>query len=420
MNELVHDEKATASLTLGDVVRQTAHNFPDSRFHPEIIEQTSHYTIAGINPNPYNFWLTADGIGTKPDFSERLYSQSVEAGIPEPEVFEGRAFDTMAMIESDEARFGRYMVGAANVIDMNNAKDVRVVNALARGLKRAADEGRFAILNGELAELSYRASGYGDTHVNWNAVGVSIFNPEKLLLGKGLQPNQPIIALREKSIRSNGLTKARAILEADYLLRQGLKSKNEYVLRELTRQGVVLGDNDLEGILTSIFGHDALEQVLPPWHKDNPEVARQFLEPSRLYGPAMYAAQGKIDEPRNVEMVAAAHISGGGVPEKAKRMLEGTGLGVSIDAVFPDPEAVDSLLKMAEAFPGDVRKKLNIDDKIACEQWNRGIGFLVVVPNLSEANHFVDLVGNIGYEAAIAGKTIDRQIIQFRGHEWAA
>ncbi len=418
MAEMFRDEKAVASITLGDVVRQTATNYPDSRFHPQIIEQTPHYTIAGINTHQFPVWVTADGIGTKPEFSERMYDESIFMNNPWADAFETRAFDTMAMIESDEARFGRYMVGAANIIDMNKASNMEVISALARGLKKAADSGRFAILNGETAELSYRASGYGDVHLNWNAVGLSVFNPDKLILGKDLRPGQPIVALREKSIRSNGLTKARAILETDYLLRQGLKSKSEYVARELTSRGITLGDNDIEGLLASIFGHDALEQVLPPWHKDKPEVAKQFLEPSKLYGPAMYAAQGKIDEPRNVEMVAAAHISGGGVPEKARRMVESKGLGISIDAVFPDPEAVSSLLRIAETFPDEVKAKLKIDDRIACEQWNRGIGFLVVTPSMTEANRFIELVAAEGYEAAVAGKTIDKPLIQFRGYDW--
>lgn len=416
--QLQPDEKGVASLTLGDVITQTAENYPDPRFHPDIILRTGHYTFAGINTHGFPLWVTADGIGTKPEFSERLYNESIAAGLPTPEVFESRAFDVMAMIESDEARFGRYMVGAANVVDMNSAIDSNVVNSVAKGLKSAADIGGFAILNGETAELGYRTSGYGNVRLNWNAVGVSVFNPNKLILGENLAPDQPVVAIREKSIRSNGLTKARAILETDFLLRHGMQTKSEYVVRELTKQGVILGDNDVEGLLASIFGHDALEQVLPPWHKESPTVARQLLEPSTLYGPLMYLAQGKIDEPRNVQMVAAAHISGGGIPEKARRMVEQKGLGVSLDAVFPNPEAMASLLKIAESFPEEVRERIKINDRIAYEQWNGGVGFMIVTPNKAEAHQLVDLAATHGYEAAITGKIIDKPEIQFRGHTW--
>ena len=419
MTELVHDEKGLASMTLGEVVRQTSGNYPDFRFHPRIYENTSHYTIAGIDPSPYSFWPTADGIDPKPELAERLYARSVVEGFPEAQLFESLAFDTLAMIDGDEARFGRYMVGAANIIDMNTASNREVIGALARGLKAACDEGSFALLNGETAELGYRSSGYGDTRINWNAVGISVFNPDKLILGKELAPGQPVVATRENSIRSNGLTKARAILEADWMVRQGLTGKKEYVMRELTANGVILGERDIVGILSGIFGHDVLEQVLTPWHELHPEVTRQLLSPSRLYGPLMYAAQGKIDEPRNVDIVAAAHITGGGIPEKAKRMVENSRLGISLDAVFPDPAAVSSLLSIAENLPDDVRDGLSIDDRKACEQWNRGIGFLIVARDLNEAEKLVELGIEHDYDVAIAGKVIDSPQIQFRGHTWS-
>jgi len=203
------------------------------------------------------------------------------------------------------------------------------------------------------------------------------------------------------------------------MVRQGLTGKKEYVMRELTANGVILGERDIVGILSGIFGHDVLEQVLTPWHELHPEVTRQLLSPSRLYGPLMYAAQGKIDEPRNVDIVAAAHITGGGIPEKAKRMVENSRLGISLDAVFPDPAAVSSLLSIAENLPDDVRDGLSIDDRKACEQWNRGIGFLIVARDLNEAEKLVELGIEHDYDVAIAGKVIDSPQIQFRGHTWS-
>lgn len=416
--EIQHDEKAIASLTLGDVVRQTAHNFPDSRFHPVVYAQTQFYTISGIRTGEYAFSANSDGIGTKPEFSERLYAKSILDGNPDPEVFANRAYDAMAMIESDVARWGMYLPAVTNTIDFNSASDKSVVAAIARGLKAAADEGQFAVINGETAELGYRTSGYGDVRINWNAAANPLVNPDKLYLGRELAPGQPVVAVRETSIRSNGLTKARAILEADYLVSQGLTGKKEYVERELTRQGVTLGETDIIGILTTIFGHDALEQVLPPWHELRPEVTKQLSMPSRLYGPLIYASQGKIDEPKNVDIVAAAHISGGGIPEKAKRILQEKGLGISLDAVFPEPPGIQSLLQIYDALPEFAKEGLKLNDRIACEQWNRGIGFLIVTKNMNEAEKLIELGTDKDYELAIAGKIIDRPEVQFRGHTW--
>lgn len=419
MKELGHDEKSLASMTLGDVIRQTAQNYPDPRFRPRIFDQTSHYTIAGIDPAPFSIWVTADGVGTKPELAERLYTESLKQGSPTPEVFEGLAFDTMAMIDGDEARFGRSMVGVANIIDVSAAEDTAVINALAKGLKAACDEGRFALLNGETAELGYRTSGGGRTRVNWNAVGISFFTPDKLLLGEDLQPGQPIVAFREQSIRSNGLSKARAILEADYLFKQGVNSKEEYVEKQLAAKGVIFEANKTSGALTEIFGHDAIEQVLPPWHTLHPDITKQLLMPSRLYGPVMYEAQGKIDEPRSVDMIAAAHITGGGVPEKAKRMVEAKRLGVALDAVFSDPVAVTSLLEVVDTLPSHIQQKLGVDDRTACENWNRGVGFLVVTRDTGEAKKLVDIADKNNVESAIAGEITNRPEISWRGHTWS-
>ena len=417
--EIQPDQKGSASLTLGEVVRQTANNFPDSRFHPHIYEQTPYYTIAGIDPRPYSIWPTADGIGTKPELAEKLYAHSILQGYAKPELFESLAFDVMAMIESDEARFGRYMVGAANIIDVNSAEDTEVVGALARGLKRAADEGGFAILNGETAELGYRSSGYGDTRVNWNAVGISLVNPDKLILGKELEAGQPIVAFREQSIRSNGLTRARAILEADYFAKQGYDEKREYVLDTLAKRGISSSNGaDIVNILSEHMGHDFLEQVLPPWHTLRPNVVLELLKPSTLYGPVIQKAQGRIDGPREVGMVAAAHISGGGVPEKAKRMVENKGLGVEIFSEFSDPDGVKSLMEIANNLPEKVRERLNINERTASEQWNRGIGFLVVTPNIAEADALVELSARNGREAAVVGHVINVPEIHWRGNVW--
>lgn len=408
---LSQDEKSVASIEMGAVVRQTADNFPDVRYRPDITLATSHYTFAGIDPYPYEIWPTADGIGTKPELAERLFTSDGD-----PSSFETLAFDTMAMVKGDEDRFGRFMLGVAEVVDWSSADNVDVVRAVARGLKQAADTGRFAVLNGETAELGYRTSGYGKVRLNWNAVGISLVVPGKLILGNELAVGQPIVAFREPSIRSNGLSKARAILETAYLLSLGYQSKTEYIEKWFKDRGVFWNMNDFLAQLDTLMGHNFLEQVLPPWHEMYPDITKQLLAPSSLYGSVMYKAQGGIDGPRSVDLIAAAHISGGGVPEKTKRMLEAKGLGAHIEAVFPDPEGVQSLLKLVNGFPPEIQERLGVTDMSACLQWNRGIGFLVVTRNEKEADKLIEIADSEGYEAKIAGEIIEQPEIIFRGH----
>ena len=407
------DLKGQASITMGDVIRRTINNFPEARFRPSIYRKTTHYTIAGIDPSPYKFWGTADGIGTKPEIAERLYSETQD-----PSYFEGLAFDTLAMIDGDEGRFGRFLVGVLNVLDTNSAKDQKVISALAKGVEAACNKGRFALINGETAELGYRTSGYGDTRINWNAVGISIVNEKKLILGDDLQPGQVVVAFREKSIRSNGLSKARAILEAAYLESLSFASKERSVVDFFRQRGMKGNDEEIISGLKTLFGHDVLEQVLIPWHNAFPYIAKQLLVPSYLYGPIIYDAQGGVEGKRKVDMIAAAHISGGGVPEKGTRMVEPKGLGLAVDAIFPDPEGVSSLLEIVERLSKDAKARININDQTACKEWNRGIGFMVVVPNKEEAKKLIEISGQHDCDAGIAGEITDQPEVQFKGHTW--
>ncbi|MDO8429626.1 MAG: hypothetical protein Q7S88_03280, partial [Candidatus Daviesbacteria bacterium] len=365
---MIPELKGEASLTLGKVIEQTRNNFPDPRFRPQVYLETGQYHQYGINPSPYSVWITADGIGTKPELAERLSALNND-----PSYFSTLAFDTFAMVADDEARNGRFTLGVANIIDVNSA-DPRVVHYLAQSAKDACDTGQFALLAGETAELGYRSSGYGSTRVNWNAVAISLVVPNKLVLGDALRPGQPIVACREKSIRSNGLTRARGILEEEYLQTYGYHSKQEYLLDKLAEL-IPFDEIDGDGVdviftLDDIFGHPVLEQVLIPWHELNPQTTKDLLTPSRIYSPLVYEALGGVDEEKLIDITGMAHITGGGIPEKMRRLLQPKGLGASLDAVFPDPQGVQKLLAIAEKLPNG--EKL-IDDKTACHQWNRGI-----------------------------------------------
>lgn len=416
--ELSPDLKGQASLTLGDVIVQTRENFPDSRFHPVVLSESRQYHRYGINTHGFLVWPNADGIGTKPEFAERLFSDDGD-----PSHFETLSFDTFAMIKGDNDRNGQILLGIAHIIDTNTAENSAVVSALARGTKRACDEGGFALFNGETAELGYRTSGYGKTRINWNAVGFSITVPDKFISGERLRPKQPIVVVRESSLRSNGLSRARKILESEYIYNQGYSSLEEYVVAylsefvgEQTGRFEELNRAQTVDFLNTLLGHNFFEQVLVPWHRDRPDTAKEILRPSTLYGRLIYTAQGGIDGEKLVDITGAAHISGGGVPEKGKRMVEDFGLGLQIDSPFPDPKSVTLLMAIASELPNEGRDLIN--DRTACQQWNRGVGFMVATNTLADAERFISLAYDMGYEAAFAGEVTDKREITFRGYTW--
>lgn len=104
------------------------------------------------------------------------------------------------------------------------------------------------------------------------------------------------------------------------------------------------------------------------------------------------------------------------MPEKVKRMVAPKRLGAYIEPKFPDPEGVKNLLQIAQTLPNKGQDL--IDDRTACQQWNRGIGFLVAVKSPHDAYIFIDEAEHMGYEAAMAGKILEEPKIEFRGHTW--
>jgi phosphoribosylaminoimidazole (AIR) synthetase len=164
-------------------------------------------------------------------------------------------------------------------------------------------------------------------------------------------------------------------------------------------------------------GRTLMEHASLPWHETYPDITKKLLNPSTIYAPLIAAAQGGVDGDVQVPLVACAHISGGGVPLKAGRMLSAKGLGMHLDTVFPDPEGIPELVELARCHPHADGSVL-VDERTACEQWNRGVGFLCVLENESDSDVLLDLAQKLGYEAALAGITTENPQISWRGHVW--
>lgn len=197
------DAKEDAGLAFAKVIEATRNNFPDPRFRPEVRLQADISAKHGIITHGYEIFGNSDGIGTKTELAERLATETGDMGY-----FEHPAFDAAAMVADDVARDGKFLLGVVNNLDVNAARPEFIL-ALAKGLKRASESGRFAVLNGETAELGARTPGYGQDRLNWNMTALSMTNPDKVIDGHNLKPGQIVVGFQETSIRSNGLTRAR-------------------------------------------------------------------------------------------------------------------------------------------------------------------------------------------------------------------
>jgi phosphoribosylaminoimidazole (AIR) synthetase len=215
-------------------------------------------------------------------------------------------------------------------------------------------------------------------------------------------------------------------LETDYLRQLGYPNKEEYFMdhyrKHLVQRGVIrqkdaVYSHSIIQFLDEMTGHNFLEQVLPPWHQTHSDTVNKLLIPSRLYSPLMYAAQGGVDGERAIQMTGAAHISGGGIPEKIMRMVEPKGLGAKVEAVFPEPEGVADLLAIAQKHFELTGEQLATDRK-ASETWGRGTGFVIAARNMQEADELVKLADSLGYEAKVAGEITENPVVDFKGEIW--
>jgi|GEM_PF-3600545 len=414
MSEIVVDDKEIASHTFADVIRRTAETFPDPRFRPKRLQAKELNEIYGYEPMQHYLSANSDGTGTKPELAERLSSATNNY-----QYFEYPAFDALAMVADDVAREGGFIVGVCNALDVNSAQDEEFVAALARGMEKACKAGRFPLINGETAELGYRTPGWGKNHLNWNAVALKVINEKKRISGEKLAAGQPVVAFREKSIRSNGLTDARGILELSHMQQQyGVRDRRTGIVRNVREKLGDVSEETISRVIDSLPGEtDMWAQIQLPWHETHPNITRKLITPSTIYAPLIYEAQGGVDGDVNIPIIACAHISGGGVPKKAERMLEGKNLGLHLDAVFPDPDGVPELIELART-QGYTKKDKSFTERTASEQWNRGVGFMCVTENQMHAFQLVKLAQEMGFEAALAGQITNQRAIEWRGETW--
>lgn len=253
---------------------------------------------------------TTDGIGTKVEIAERTRT------------YDTLAFDLVAMVVDDLAAAGASPVALTNVLDVDRI-DVPTVDALMRGLADAAVAADVAVTGGEIAELGARVGGFGvGMHFNWCATAIGHY-PEgrEPLTGAEVRPGDALVALESPGFRSNGFS----------LLR---------------------------GALERAFGDDWHEAPGPggTWG----ELA---LTPSVIYAPLVDSLLAA-----GVALTGAAHVTGGGVPNKLGRVLRATGLGAHLTSPCEPPPYVLEAQRLAE-----------VDDASAYRAWNMGQGFVLVV-----------------------------------------
>lgn len=288
-----------------------------------------------------------DGVGTKIEIAERIAKHDTVA------------FDLFAMVCDDAVVRGGEPVLVGSVLDINalesdNKSHIEFIRQLAYGYIGAAKEAGVAVINGEMAKLGVRVTGYGPFNYNWSAGLLWFARKERIFTGREIKARDKIIALKENGFRSNGLSLARKILKDKY------------------------GEN---------------------WHEkafNGKNLAELALEPSKIYSKFVCELTGGFEGEPKVEIHGVVHVTGGGIPGKLGRVLRPSGLGAELNNLFEPCELMKHLQ--------DIGK---VSDEEAYRTWNMGQGMLVITP---EPERVLDIARERKIEAKLCGNISEKNI----------
>jgi phosphoribosylformylglycinamidine cyclo-ligase len=225
-----------------------------------------------------------------------------------------------------------------------------MVDGLLRGLAEACRAQKIVIPAGEIAEVP----GAVNRGV-WSATAIGIVEKTKVLRPQTIQPGDAVIALRSAVARSNGFS----------LIRK---------------------------VLSDAFGAG--------WHqkdwKHGTTWGSVMLTPSIVYQAAILRLVGRYREKRAVEVKGVAHITGGGIPSKFRRVLKATGFGARLDNLWDPHEAIRDVIEVG---------RVPIEE--AYRTWNMGNGMLIVVAE-ADVERAIPLLQQEKIQARRAG-TITRE-----------
>lgn len=284
----------------------------------------------------------SDGVATKAEFAERAGQ------------YETLGFDLMAMVCDDAVIRGGEPVLVKSVLDVNTlGQDERrlpYIRQLAEGYVHAANDAGVAVINGELAQLNDRARDMDRFSLDWSADVTWFAHESRLITGKAIRPGDAIVGLRETGLRCNGISLVRKLLRQEY------------------------GEH---------WEHELL---------DGTRLIDLALQPSRIYSSVVVDMFGGYDlsvAPKAI-VHGAAHITGGGIPEKLGRALRPSGLGAVID----EPFAPSLLMLHCQELGG-------VTEREAYKSWNMGQGMVLVSPTPTDV---IAVARAHGVEAQVIGR----------------
>lgn len=270
----------------------------------------------------------SDGVGTKLAIAQALDRHDTVG------------FDLVAMVVDDIVCSGAEPLFLLDYIACGRLVPERIA-AIVGGIAEACRAAGCALLGGETAE--HPGAMDADAY-DLAAFGVGIAERAAMLGPERVREGDAIVGLAASGLHSNGYSLVRKLIL----------------------------DNDLD-----------LSASVP---EVGTTLGEALLTPTRIHAPAILALL------KEVEVRAAAHVTGGGVPGNLPRALP-EGLGGRL-APWPRPAIFDYLQRLGRIPEDEMRRTFNC-----------GLGMVVVVPG-SEADRAAATLESHGERAWVAGEVV--------------
>lgn len=301
----------------------------------------------------YYLVMTDDGTGTKIDVALAAGNCRTLGA------------DLLAMVTDDAVCTGAEVIAVSNTIDIAKV-DPKIIGDLMKGLSDACSAQKIVIPAGEIAEVP------GVVHsATWSATAIGIVAKNRVIDTKRITPGDTVIALREHGARSNGFSLIRKILKEHY---GGQWWKIPY-----------------EGKMTKGQKGKAWGDLV--------------LTPSVVYHAAILALIGRYGKKRAINLKGIAHITGGGIRSKFRRMLKKSGYGAILNHLW---EPVPWLTEIAMMG--------NVAMEECYRTWCMGNGMLIVV-DPKDAKETLSILNKNGVESQVCGTITEDATIVVHGHD---
>jgi phosphoribosylformylglycinamidine cyclo-ligase len=251
--------------------------------------------------------LHADGVGTKVIVAQMMNK------------FNTVGIDCVAMNVNDVICVGAQPVAFIDYIALHQANEW-LLQEIAKGLVKGAQQSKMAIVGGETAILQDIIAGYNENTFDLAGMVMGVVK-SKPILGVMIKPGDIILGVESSGLHSNGYTLARKVLLSKYSV-----------------------DDNAEHLVQA--------------------VGEELLIPTRIYvRPVMEILK------KRVRVHGLANITGGGFTKLPR-------LNTRVKYIFDDLPAPTGVFKQIQVDG-------NIDSKEMYRTFNMGVGFCVVASKAS-------------------------------------